>query len=384
MIKQILLLGLLLIMQLSCINEKKNSQQVLLEPQKDSSQTAEITKFEDSVIGIMPRTKHEAKKLAVVYVTAVNGLICRKSPRVSSKELVKFELGAKLSVIDSTGLQFEIKEGHKTISGEWIKVVSHKKYRPYTGYVFSGFVVDSATADFSKVPIDVSYQFDFLENSAQIDFNEIDLKFSPSTFTEFNKYDKINNTAQNSSSLIKPLKIVGNPQIGGYFIIDVNNRLYKFPCGKSYSRPCYIYQGYDKHFNAYVIGQLGEGIYETFYLDKDDGSFFRINSPYDNGNYNLFTSPSKKRLVSTSSIDYQRFQDFYGARSVITIYDIEGIQSFIDIKKAFSYETGEWEISGLNWIDDKSFIIEVYDKTTTDEKGRLIPTDTHYLKITLY
>ncbi len=380
MLKRILLFGILVIVQFSCTNNAKKSTQIPYETKQDSTRIIQTTAIKDSVAGLEPIS---SSTLAVVYVTAPNGLTCRERPEISSEKLVKFELGSKLSVIDSTGIQFEIKDGNKIISGEWLKVVSHKRYRPFTGYVFGGFVVDSAMADFSKVPIDVSYQYDFTEKSSIIGYEEIDLKFSPSTFTEFNKYDSTIDLTGNVFSETKPLKAVGNPQIGGYFIIKVNNKLYKFPCGKGYSRPCFSYQGYDTYFNAYAIGQLGEGIYETFYLDKDNGSSFTINSPYDNGNYSLYISPSKKLLVSTSSIDYQRFKDFYGARSVITIYDIEGIQSFKDIKKAFSYETGEWEISGLNWIDDKSFILEVYDKTTTDNKGRLIPTDTRYLKIVL-
>ena len=90
-------------------------------------------------------------------------------------------------------------------------------------------------------------------------------------------------------------------------------------------------------------------------------------------------SPTKNRLASISSIDSERLK-FYHSRSVITIYDIENIKSLSEIKRAYTYSSQQWEVSRINWIDDESFILEVYDKTEKDENGISIPIDIRYLK----
>lgn len=260
-------------------------------------------------------------------------------------------------------------------------MVESKRDKWHKGYVFSGFVIDSTEADFSKLPVDISYEFSFPQT--QIEYQEIDLEFTKTTLSEFNEHQKSNNTENKDYNEPKPLKSEGNPQQGGYFILEINERLYKFPCGSGYSRPCYTYQGFNQYLNAYSIGQHGDGIYQTFYLDKDNGSIFRINSPYDDGNYGLYISPTRKRLVSVSSIDYDRFKEFYGSRSVIIIYDVENVKSFSEIKKAYIFSSKQWEISRVNWINDKSFILEVYDKTKKDDNGMDMPADTRYLKATI-
>lgn len=360
-----------------CKNGEKEIEQTPISGSKD---TLAIEKKQDSVkssITTKPQTAETLKETGVVYVTAESGLTYREKPDINSEKLGKFELGSKLSVLEKTGIYLRITDEQKNIEGEWIMVES-KRYKWHKGYVFSGFVIDSTEADFSKLPVDISYEFSFPQ--IQIDYQEIDLEFTKTTLSEFNEHQKSNNTENKDNIEPKPLKSVGNPQQGGYFILEINERLYKFPCGSEYSRPCYTYQGFNQYLNAYSIGQHGDGIYQTFYLDKDNGSIFRINSPYDDGNYGLYISPTRKRLVSVSSIDYDRFKEFYGSRSIIIIYDVENVKSFSEIKKAYIFSSKQWEISRVNWINDKSFILEVYDQTKKDDNGMDIPADTRYLK----
>lgn len=360
----------------SCKKDEKKPSQF-----SKKKEPLEIGKDVDSIKSIPktnPKTLEIPKEIGVVYVTAENGLTFRKKPDVNSEKLGKFELGSKLSVIGKTGEEIEIKDGKEKIKGEWIEVIS-KRYKWHRGYVFNAFIIDSAKADFSKIPVDVSFEFNFMQSNSKIDYKNIDLNLTETTFSEFNKYQEkeiIESKNHNESQLIKSS---GNPQTGGYFIIQVKGRLYKFPCGSRYSRPCFIYEGFNNYFNAYTIGQLGYGIYQTFYLDKRNGSSFIVDSPYDNGNYSFYVSPTKNRLASISSIDYERLK-FYHSRSVITIYDIENIINLTEIKKAYTYSSQQWEVSRMNWIDDKSFILEVYDKTKKDDSGINIPTNIRYLK----
>ncbi|MGB5820911.1 MAG: SH3 domain-containing protein [Saonia sp.] len=378
--KKAILYILIFSFSVCCKNENKGIGQTPILGQKDS---LGIEKNQDSVkpnIQTKPQKVEIPKEIGIVYVTAESGLTYREKPNINSKKIGKFELGSKLSVIEKTGIELEIKDEQKNIKGEWIKVVS-KRYKWHEGYVFSGFVIDSTEADFSKFPIDVSFEFSFAQ--PQIEYQEIDLKFTETTLSEFNEHQKLRKTENKNYDEPKPFKSVGNPQKGGYFILEINDKLYKFPCGSGYSRPCYTYEGFNQFLNAYSIGQYGNGIYETFYLDKDNGLLFRVNSPYDNGNYRFYVSPTRKRLVSISSIDYERFKEFYDSRSELTIYDIDNVKSFSGIKKAYWYSSKKWEISKVNWVNDETFILEVYDKTKKDDNGMNIPVDSRYLKTTM-
>ncbi|MDB4289728.1 hypothetical protein N9887_01460, partial [Flavobacteriaceae bacterium] len=122
---------------------------------------------------------------------------------------------------------------------------------------------------------------------------------------------------------------------------------------------------------------------ETFYLDKDNSSIFKINSEYDDGNFDMFISPLKEKLIVVSSTNYEDYKKYYSSRSSLVIYDIKKIKTFTDIKKAYGYSSEDWEISNINWINEKSFILEVYDKTKKDNNGMDVPVDLNYLKVTL-
>lgn len=370
--KKTILHTIILLLLLSCKEKKREIEYINTTEQKD---TIVIDKNVDSIqqkIQSKRKTVHSPKEICVVYVTAESGLTYRKEPDINSEKLGKFGLGSKLSVIEKTGKQLEIKDEQNTIKGEWIKVVS-KKFRGHIGYVFSGFVIDSTKADFSKTPVDISFEFNFNKIHTETQYKEINLEFTKTTLSEFNKYLIASKTNNRNHDKLKPLKSVGNPQEGGYFILEINKKLYKFPCGENYSRPCYSYRGFNKYLNAYIIGFLGEGIYETFYLDKDNGSC----SPfYEGSESHYFGSPNNKRLAKILPIDSE-------FRSVITFYDINTIKSFYNTGKAYLYSSKKWSVHNLVWIDDDSLILEVYTKTGIDDNGMFIPVDSKYLKTKL-
>jgi len=370
---------IILLLLFSCKNKKKEIEQIQISRKKNS---LTIDKNIDTIKPII-KSKYQIiqsqKEIGVVYVTAESGLTYRENPNINSEKLGEFELGSKLAVIEKTGIQFEIKDKQKNIKGEWIKVMS-KRFKWHTGYVFNGFVVDSTKADFSKLIIDYSFVNSTFKQP-EIEYQKIDFEFTKTNLSEFNKYQTPINP--NKFFEIKPLASVGNPQDGGYFILETNKNIFKFPCGKNYSRPCYIYQGFNQFLNAYSIGRVGDGIFETFYLDKDNNSIFKINSEYDDGNFDMYISPLKEKLIIVSSTNYEDYREYYSSRSSIIIYDIKKTKNFSDIKKAYGYYSENWEISNINWINEKSFILEVFDKTKKDDNGMDIPVDLSYLKVTL-
>ncbi|WP_179007429.1 SH3 domain-containing protein [Winogradskyella forsetii] len=372
---------IILLLLYSCKDKKKEIEQIQISKQKDTLVIDENIDSVKQTIQTKSKTRQTPREIGVVYVTAENGLTYREKPDINSEKLGKFELGSKLSLVEKTGIQLEVKDNQKTIKGEWIKVIS-KRYKWHIGYVFDGFVIDSTNADFSKLIIDYSFVNSTLKQP-KIEYQKVDFEFAKTNLSEFNKYQISKSENSDKSIEIKPLVSVGNQQDGGYFILKTNKNIFKFPCGKNYSRPCYIYQGFNQYLNAYSIGRVGDGIFETFYLDKDNSSIFKINSEYDDGNFDMFISPLKEKLIVVSSTNYEDYKKYYSSRSSLVIYDIKKIKTFTDIKKAYGYSSEDWEISNINWINENSFILEVYDKTKKDNNGMDVPVDLNYLKVTL-
>ncbi len=329
-----------------------------------------------------PKITQPPKEIGIVYVTAESGLTYRKKPDINSEKLGKFELGSKLSVIEKTGEQLEIKDNQKTIKGEWIKVIS-KKYKWHSGYIFSGFVIDSTKADFSKLPIDYGFIPISERKKAEVKFEKLSLLLTKINFSEFKKYNSPKRKSKSDLNKIEPLKSVGNPQEGGYFLIKTDKNIFKFPCGKNYSRPCYIYENYMPSINSYSIGILGDGMAESFLLDKGNNSTLHPTYEYDHGGFGLNVSPLKKSLIVYSSIDYEDYKKYYDFKSYIVVYDITDIDYLSDIKNAYVFTTDDWQINRINWINNSSFVLEVFDKTQSDENGKRILTNIRYLKATI-
>ena len=373
---------IILILLIGCKDKKKGIEQIQIPKEKD---TLVIDKQTDSVeqpINAKSKVVKTPTEIGVVYVTAESGVTYREKPDINSKKLGKFELGSKLAVMEKTGIQSEINDKQRNIKGEWIKVIS-KRFKWHTGYVFDGFVIDSTKADFSKLIIDFSFVNIQKFEQPKIEFQEVDFEFNKTNLSEFNKSQISKYEGPNKSIEIKPLVSVGNPQDGGYFILETNKNIFKFPCGENYSRPCYIYKGFNKYLNAYHIGRVGEGIFETFYLDKDNNSILKIGSEYDDGNFEMYVSPLEEKMIIVSSTNNEDYKKYYSSRSTMVIYDIKNINNITDIKKAYGYSSENWEISNINWISENSFILEVFDQTKKDNNGMDIPIDLRYLKVEL-
>lgn len=362
-----------------CKDTTKEIKQIQNSKHIDPSVTKENI---DSVKLIIPSKSEITQapiEISTVYVTAESGLIYRKKPDVNSKKLGKFELGSKLSVIEKTGVNLEVRDNQKTINGEWIKVIS-KRSKWHSGYVFDGFVIDSTKADFSKLPIDYAFRSMSDTKRTEVKFEKLNLSL---TKINPNEFSYLTTEQVSDTDKIEPLKSVGNPQEGGYFLIKTDKNIFKFPCGENYSRPCYIYEDFIPSLNSYSIVTLGEGMSETFLLDKGNNSTLYPVYDYDHGGLSLNVSPSKESLIVYSSINYDDYEKYYAFRSYIVIYDIKNINNLNDIKNAYVLTTNEWQINRIKWIDDSSFVIEVFDKAQSDNHGEIDLSNIRYYRATI-
>ncbi|MDC8006145.1 SH3 domain-containing protein [Aureisphaera galaxeae] len=74
------------------------------------------------------------------FVLAENGLIVRKSPDQKSERIGKLLYGAEVEILDETGIELQIRDGEKSIKGEWFKIKEVDGINK--GYVFSAYLVD--------------------------------------------------------------------------------------------------------------------------------------------------------------------------------------------------------------------------------------------------
>ncbi|MEM1320664.1 MAG: SH3 domain-containing protein [Bacteroidota bacterium] len=158
-LKKIVLFAILFSGLLSCKNEGRNKGYMVesnaaiikgLNPDSISSPSL-------SSSSPPQKARTQQSRPAMVYVTAESGLVYREQPAVDAKKLGTLEFGSLLQVLKKTGIQLDIQDEGKTVTGEWIKVrlIDHDWRDPEstpTGYVFSGFTVDSAQVDLSRLP----------------------------------------------------------------------------------------------------------------------------------------------------------------------------------------------------------------------------------------
>ncbi|TPN80979.1 SH3 domain-containing protein [Aquimarina algicola] len=149
-----LILSFILINVFSC-KEVTSSKE--FEPSKKQNTT-----YKDSI--------SKQKKLAqekdneYYYVNAKSGLNYRESPK--GKIISKFNLNTKLLVIEKTKILDQVKDGEKTLKGEWYGVEKGKD----TVYVFNAFLSDQKSLSEQKIN-DTSVWLADQEDDCVFDFN---------------------------------------------------------------------------------------------------------------------------------------------------------------------------------------------------------------------
>jgi len=320
----------------------------------------------------------KSKILQTVYVTAKSGLVYREKPNLESKKIGTFEYGQKLGVIEKTQIALEIVDNNKRINGKWYKVIrngnysSQRDYSLNTGYVFSGFLIDSTKADIKKFPVWANYK---QLNSIKIreeKNNKLNLSIRKITKKEFLNY-KSNYT----NSIIKDSTIKAYPNKP--FILKTDSLSYKFRCRDT---PCFSYEGYIKNLNSYVIGMLGPGIGEVFLVDKKTGNGMILTSPYDGSNFEPLLSKNNNKIIFYSSCpEGKNCSKYYNSASYIAIYDIKGINDLSKIRSYRTFDTYDWVIDDLCWIDDNTIAIRIFDEIKFDKKGQDYKENLRYIKV---
>jgi hypothetical protein len=126
---QLILLSILLL-TFGCKEKRKEQKTNRTEKQVEQNKSVEIPKDTD----VKEKNKELAKHNEYKCVVARSGLNYWDLPR--GKVLGKFSLNRPLKIIEYTKIEDQIKDGEKTIKGEWVGVEKNSD----TVYVFNGFL----------------------------------------------------------------------------------------------------------------------------------------------------------------------------------------------------------------------------------------------------
>ncbi len=193
--------------------------------------------------------------------------------------------------------------------------------------------------------------------------NKLRIKFTKIDSTEFLKYNQ-----KYSNEITVDTTIVN--EAGGFFTLGVGNVEKKFSCDIDYNN-CNYYKGFLKPLNKYILTYCGTGYCGTYLLDKSTGTQDYLESPFDSECENPSISKNKNKLIAFSSSVFDR-------ESFIALYKTNIETEKIDLKKYASFNTSDWRIKEIIWIDNNVIALKVFDKYGGKTGDELI--NTRYLK----
>lgn len=162
-------------------------------------------------------------------------------------------------------------------------------------------------------------------------------------------------------------------EAGSSFSLNIKNTVEKFSCGKDYN-DCTYYRGFLKPLNKYILTHCGEGYCGTYLLDKKTGKIHNLESPFDTECEIPSLSKNENKLIAFSS-------SVFNQESFISLYKNNKDSNEFEFKFYDSFQTTDWKIKEIIWIDNDSIALKVYDKYGGITGSELI--NKRYLKTTL-
>ncbi|MEO1513431.1 MAG: hypothetical protein AAFV95_00415 [Bacteroidota bacterium] len=176
---------------------------------------------------------------------------------------------------------------------------------------------------------------------------------------------------QYSNQLMVDSTIVN--EAGGEFSLPVDGEEKTFRCGANH-QDCTYYRGFLTPLNQYVLTHCGTGYCITYLLDKASGLTTNLPSPYDSEcDIPSLSKDQKKLLIFASSVFY--------TESFIALYERDDKTQKIDFGRYDSYESTDFRIKEIIWIDSQSIALKVFDEYGGTSGGELV--NKRYLKATI-
>ena len=194
----------------------------------------------------------------------------------------------------------------------------------------------------------------------------LNLSFSPISEQEFLKFK--NNY---DDQIVLDASKVERP--GFSFFLEIDNKVEEFPCPKDYNG-CYYYDGYLAPLELYLITVGHRDYAQTFALSRKSGERIPFYSPFDAAANSMLISKEEDQLLTFAVGAYDR-------SSFIGLYQIEQENDDIYFSEFCEFQTDQWKIDELVWIDKNNFALKVYDEEAwSDEENTTVLKGAKYLK----
>jgi hypothetical protein len=179
------------------------------------------------------------------------------------------------------------------------------------------------------------------------------LSFKPITEKEFLNFQASQKNKTQVDTTIKP-------DSSGLFIVQTKKSYYELIQSNDYSSS-YDYACYFPAIKSHLIYHCGEGMCEAFLLDNEADVKMVVPCSYDAGPMGILISPSNKRILFYSSYDGADYGKYYSHRSEFSIYQISKGNGIQELQVFITFETGNWSIDEIVWINDNSIALKVYE-----------------------
>jgi len=202
-------------------------------------------------------------------------------------------------------------------------------------------------------------QGNYVLSSLNLEFDKI----SEQEFLEFkNNYD--NKIVLDASKVERP---------GFPFSLEIGNKIEEFPCPKDYIG-CYYYGGYLTPLEIYLIQVGHRGYTESFAIHRKNGEQFPFYSPFDAAASSVLISKEEDQLMTFAVTAFDRV-------SFIGHYKIEQEGEDVYFSELKEFQTDEWKINELVWMDKNTFALKVYDQEVwSNEANKTVLKAVKYLK----
>jgi hypothetical protein len=151
------------------------------------------------------------------------------------------------------------------------------------------------------------------------------------------------------------------------FIVKTKNSIFEISDTISYESS-YYYKRFISSIPAHYITHCGEGYCSAFLLDYKTDERFYLDAPFDAGIKGMQLSKNKTYLVVYSSYDGPDYDDYYATRSTFTFYKIKKNKGIKGMIVYYSFESTEWSIEELIWINNNTLALKVYTGERNGDK----------------
>jgi hypothetical protein len=135
---------------------------------------------------------------------------------------------------------------------------------------------------------------------------------------------------------------------------------------KSYKTSCVIDSGgFISGSGLHIVHDCNE-ICDTYLAEDSTNRKLLLPTDYDSGVMSILLSPSCQKMIVCSSYDGPDFGEYYNYRCGFGVFNVIASQGLKGIVPSLDFNTKDWSIYDLTWIDDKTVALKTYKGRNLD------------------